>query len=279
MEREKLTVTIKKGLIKKIDSIIDGRKIRNRSHATEYLIESGLGVNKIKKAIVLVGGEGTRLRPYTYEMPKVLLPIQGKPMVQHVLDLLKSHGVYDIFLSLGYKGDMVKEYFGDGSKFGLNIRYITEKTPLGTAGPLRLAEKYIDETFLLVWGDILSTIDLNDFMHFHKNGDSLATVALTTVEDPSRYGVASIKGSKIVGFIEKPKKEDAPSNLINAGMVIMEPEVIDKYVPKKGKAMVEYDIYPKLAKEGKLAGYPFQGQWIDTGTPEAYEKAIKEWNK
>lgn len=279
MEREKLTVTVKKDLIKKIDGIVDGRKIRNRSHAAEYLIEAGLGINKIKKAIVLVGGEGTRLRPYTYELPKVLLPIHGKPMVQHVLELLKSHGVTEIYLAIYYKGDKVREYFGDGSRFGLNIRYIEEKTPLGTAGPLRLAKKYLDETFFIVWGDILSDIDLTDFMHFHKNNEGLTTVALTTVDDPSRYGVAAMKGSKIVEFVEKPKKEDAPSNLINAGMAIMEPEVVEKFVPLKGKAMVEYDIYPKLAAEGKLYGYPFQGQWIDTGTHEAYEKAIREWGK
>lgn len=277
MERVKLTVTVKKDLIKKIDAIVDGRKIRNRSHAAEYLIETGLGENRVKKAIVLVGGEGTRLRPFTYELPKAMLPIHDKPMVQHVLDLLKSHGVTEIYLSVGYKAEKIKEYFGDGSRFGLNIKYITEKTPLGTAGPLRLARKYLDETFFIVWGDILSHLDLTDFVHFHKNNEGLATVALTSVEDPSRYGVAAMQGSRIIEFVEKPKKEDAPSNLINAGMAIMEPEVIDKYVPKSGKSMVEYDVYPRLAKDGKLFGYPFMGQWFDTGTHEAYERAIKEW--
>ena len=279
MERRKLTVTIKKDLFPKIDSIIDGKKIRNRSHATEYLIESGLGINKIKKAIVLVGGEGTRLRPFTYELPKALLPIQGKPMVEHVLDLLKSHGVNQIVLAIGYKGEKIKEYFGDGSKFGLDISYVEEKTPLGTAGPLRLGKKFLNESFFIVWGDILSEIDLTDFIHFHKNSEALATVALTHVTDTDRYGIAAMQGSKIVEFVEKPEKEKAPSNMANAGMAIMEPEVIEKYVPKSGKAMVEYDVYPKLAKEGKLYGYPFSGQWFDTGTHEAYEKAIKEWKK
>jgi mannose-1-phosphate guanylyltransferase len=277
MEREKLTVTIKKDLFPKIDAIIDGRKIRNRSHATEYLIEQGLGINKIKKAIVLVGGPGTRLRPYTLELAKALLPVKGKPMVLHVLDLLKSHGVIDIILAIGYKGEQIKEYFGDGSKFGLNITYIEEKSPLGTAGPLQLAKKYLKETFFIVWGDILSRVDLSDFMYAHKNNEGLATVALTSVEDTSRYGVVELKGSKIMRFVEKPKREDAPSNFVNAGMAIMEPEVIKEYVPKKGKAMVEYDVYPKLAEDGKLYGYTFSGQWFDTGTHEAYERAIMEW--
>lgn len=277
MEREKLTVTIKKGLFPKIDSIVDGKKIRNRSHATEFLIEAGLGLNKVKKAVILAGGEGTRLRPFTYELPKALLPIKGKPMVQHVLDLLKSHGVTDIYLSVGYKGNQIEEYFGDGERFGLNIKYIREKTPLGTAGPLRVAEKDLNESFFIIWADCISDIDLTDFMHFHKENDGLATVALTTVDDTSRFGVASLKGSRIVGFVEKPPKGEAPSNLINSGIAIMEPEVIDRYLPKKGKSMVEQDIYPKLAKEGKLFGYPFEGQWFDTGTHEAYERAIKEW--
>jgi mannose-1-phosphate guanylyltransferase/phosphomannomutase len=276
-EREKLTVTIKKELFKKIDEVVDGKKIRNRSHAAEYLIEAGLGIGKIKKAILLVGGEGTRLRPFTLELPKAMLPIHDKPMVLHVLEQLKSHGVNDIVMAIGYKGEKIKNYFGDGHNFGLSIKYVEEKKPLGTAGPLRLAKKYLKEPFFIVWGDILSHLDLSDFMNFHKEHGGLATVALTTVSDPSRYGVAMLKGNKIIGFVEKPEKGKAPSNLINSGMAIMEPEVIDGYVPKKGKAMVEYDIYPKLALEGKLFGYPFQGQWFDTGTHEAYEKAIKEW--
>ena len=279
MDRKKLTVTIKKELFPKIDAMVDGRKIRNRSHATEYLIESGLGVNRVKKAVLMVGGEGTRLRPFTYELPKALLPVKGKPMVLHIIDHLKSHGVTEIIMAIRYKGDQIKEYFGDGSKFGVDIKYVEEKTPLGTAGPLRLGKKYLKETFFLIWGDILSDIDLTDYMHFHKNNDALATIALTTVPDVTKYGVASLKGSQIVGFVEKPKKEDAPSNLINSGMAIIEPEVIDKYIPKKGKTMVEYDVYPKLAKDGKLYGYPFQGTWLDTGNYEAYEKAIKEWKK
>ena len=265
----KIDCNDKKDLFKKIDSIIDGKKIRNRSHAAEFLIESGLGINKITKAIILVGGEGTRLRPFTYELPKAMLPIQGKPMVLHVLEQLKSHGIVDIVLAIGYKGEQIRQFFSDGHQFGLDIKYVTEKKPLGTAGPLRLAKKYLKEPFFIVWGDILSHLDLTDFMHFHKEHSGLVTVALTTVADPSRYGVALLNGNKIVGFVEKPKKGKAPSNLINSGMAIMESEVIKKYVPKRGKAMVEYDIYPKLAKEGKLYGYPFQGQWFDTGTHES----------
>jgi NDP-sugar pyrophosphorylase family protein len=277
LEREKLTVTIKKDLFKKIDSIVDGKKIRNRSHAAEFLIEAGLGINRITKAVILAGGEGTRLRPYTYEVAKPMLPIKGKPMIQHVIDLLKAHGVTDIFLALGYKGEQIEEYFGNGSKFGLNIKYVREKSPLGTAGPLRQLKKYLDTSFYLIWADCISSVDLTDFAHFHKDHDGLATIALTTVDDTSRFGVASMKGSVITGFVEKPKREDAPTKLVNSGIAIFEPEIIDKYIPKSGKSMVEKDVYPKLSAEGKLYGYPFEGQWFDTGTHETYERAIKEW--
>ena len=277
MEREKLTVTIKKDLFKRIDSMVDGKKIRNRSHATEFLIEAGLGINKITQAVILAGGEGVRLRPFTYEIPKPMLPIKGKPMVQYILDLLKSYGVNDVYLAVGYKGDQIEQYFGNGAKFGLNIKYIKEKKPLGTAGPLRQAKKFLKGSFFLIWADCIAKIDLLDFARFHKGHDGLATIALKTVDDPSRFGVASMKGSNITGFVEKPSKRSASSKLVNSGMAIFEPEIIDRYIPKKGKSMVEKDVYPKLSVENKLFGYPFEGQWFDTGTHEAYERAIKEW--
>lgn len=276
MQREKLTVTVKKDLIKKIDSIIDGIKIRNRSHATEYLIEQGLGLNKIRKAVILAGGKGKRLRPFTYELPKPLIPLKGKPLLQHSLDLLKSHGITEIYLSIGYKGKQIKDYFGNGEKLGLKIKYIEEKTPLGTAGPLKLAEKYLDDTFLLIWCDVLADIDLEDFIAFHKNSGGLATMALASVDDVTGLGVVSLKGPKVDGFFEKPTKEEAPSNLINAGMVILEPKVF-KYFPDQKVISIEKEVYPKLVAAGKMYGYPFFGQWYDTGTHEAYEKAIKGW--
>lgn len=278
VEREKLTVTIKKELIPKIDKIIDGRKIRNRSHATEFLIEEGLGVNKVRTAFILAGGEGTRLRPLTYEIPKPLIPVHGKPLLEHTLELLRSHGVDDIVMSLGYKADKIMEYFGDGSRYGMKFTYVVEKEKLGTAGPLRLAEKHLKSTFFVIWADILAQIDLDDFIRSHKENDGLITIALTSVDDTSRYGVVSLKGDKITGFVEKPKKEDAPSNLINSGLAICEPEIL-KYLPKTKFAMFEKDLYPQLAEMGKVYGYPFEGQWFDTGTHEAYEQVLKEWQQ
>ncbi len=277
IERKKLTVTIKKELFSKIDSVIDGRKIRNRSHATEFLIEEGLGHNKVKTAIILAGGKGTRLRPITYEVPKPLIPVKNKPLIQHTIEMLKKYHIETIYLSLGYKAKQIKDYFKDGSNFGINIKYLIEKKPLGTAGPLSLAKKEIDDAFLLIWGDVLAEIDLTDFISFHKEQNTIGTLALTSVEDPSQFGVVNLNGNKITGFFEKPKKEEAPSNLINAGVAIFEPEIF-KIIPNR-PASIEKEIYPKLVKNNQLSGYAFEGQWFDTGTPESYEKAIKNWQK
>ncbi|MEM2138742.1 MAG: NDP-sugar synthase, partial [Candidatus Woesearchaeota archaeon] len=150
-----------------------------------------------------------------------------------------------------------------------------EKEPLGSSGAIKLASKYLNETFIVTNGDELKDINIDEMYEFHKKNKAKVTVALTTVQDPSAYGVAKLEGNKILAFIEKPKKEEAPSNLINSGLSIWEPEVI-KLIPD-GFSMYEKDIFPKLASEQKLFGYIFSGQWFDTGTPERYEKAIKEW--
>lgn len=272
--QEKLNIELDENTLRRIDLMIDGEKIRNRSQAIENLISRIINRENVKKAFILAGGKGTRMRPFTYEIPKSLIPVQGKPLLQHILDLLRRYEIRDIILSTGYMGDKIREYFGNGSKFGVNIAYIEEKKEMGTAGSLNLARDLLDDTFLMFNGDVLVDIDLHDFIDSHAKNDGIATIALKPVRDPSRFGVAELRGNKILRFIEKPKAT-VKSKLINAGVYILEPEVID-YVPE-GNVMMETDVFPKLAKEGKLYGYPFEGQWFDTGTHEAYEKAIKGW--
>ena len=170
--------------------------------------------------------------------------------------------------------EKIMDYFGDGSKFGVSIKYIEEDEPLGTAGPLKMAKHLLNETFIVSNGDELKDINIEEMYALHKQNNALITIALTTVSDPSKYGVARLSGSKILEFIEKPKKEDAPSNLINSGFYIIEPEVIEM-IPK-GFAMLEKEIFPRLAKEGRLVGYPFSGYWSDIGTIEKYDKVIKD---
>lgn len=271
---ERISLTIDKDILDKVDKFVDGREIKNRSHAIEVLLMKSLG-SKITRAIILCGGKGTRFRPITYEIPKALIPVHGRPIVSHIFDLLKKYQITNIHLSVGYLKDRVKEAFGNGSSFGLNIKYIEESKPLGTAGFLRLLEKDLEGTFIVSNGDELKDININEMYRVHKDNNALITIALTTVSDPSAYGVARLNGNKILEFVEKPKKEESPSNLINAGFYIVEPEII-KMIPK-GFSMFEKDIFPKIVKMGRLYGYTFGGQWFDIGTPERYEVALKKW--
>ncbi|MBT3720011.1 NTP transferase domain-containing protein [archaeon] len=273
--KERITITLDSDTLNLLDNKIDGKKIKNRSHAIEVLLHRVLGKNHPKKAILLLGGKGTRLRPITYEMPKALLPVQGKTVPEHLIELFKKYDIPEFIFSIGYKAQKIMDYYGDGSKYGVKITYVKEDEPLGSAGAIKLAAKHLNETFLVTNGDELKDIDLEEMFLFHKKHKALVTAALTTVTDPSAYGVAKLEGSKILEFVEKPKLEEAPSKLINSGLSIWEPEAID-LIPN-GFSMYEKDIFPQLAGKKKLYGYIFSGQWFDTGTHERYETAIKEW--
>ena len=272
--KERITITLDSELIQQIDKRIDGNIIKNRSQQIEEILTKSLGTDMPSKAVILVGGKGTRLRPLTLNTPKCMIEIQGKTVTEHLFDLLKNYGIRDIIMSIGYLKEKVKEYYGDGSKFGVNITY-EEDEPLGTAGPLRLAKDYLKDSFIVTNGDELKTINIPRMFRLHKRKDALATIALTSVTDPTQYGVAKVSGSRILEFVEKPKAEEAPSNLINSGFYIMEPEAIEM-IPN-GFSMLEKDVFPKLAKEGRLRGFLSEGQWFDIGTLERYETAKKKW--
>lgn len=271
--KERLTVTLEKDILSSIDKTIDGSHIKNRSHAIELLLLKAFAGNVPKKALILAGGKGTRLEPITHEIPKPLIPIKGKPILQHIIELLKKHNIREVILSVGYKKEKIKEYFGDGSKFGINIVYTEEDKSLGTAGAVKLARQYLNDTFIIINGDNLYDIDITDIYLFHKQNNAVATMALTSTKEPSAYGVVELKGNKIVDFSEKPKKTS--SNFINSGFYIAEPAILD-LIPE-GFAMLEKDVFPKLARQGKLFGYPFSGQWFDITTLKDYDKAIKGW--
>lgn len=273
--KERITITLDSELIKQIDKRINGKIIKNRSQQLELLLTKSLGADIPNKAVLLVGGKGTRLRPLTYKVPKALLEVQGKTVIEHLFDLLKKYGIRNIILCVGYMKEKIEEYLDDGSKFGVNITYVEEEEPLGTAGPLKLAKKHLNSSFICSNGDELKDINIPRMFRLHKRKNALATVALTTVSDPTQYGVAKLDGSRILEFIEKPKLADAPSNLINAGFYILEPKVID-LIPD-GFSMLETDVFPQLAEKGRLRGFPFQGQWFDIGNMERYEIAKKRW--
>ena len=271
--KERVTITLDKNLISQIDKRIDGIDIKNRSQEIELLLAESLGANIPSKAVLLVGGRGTRLRPLTDKTPKGLLEVHNKSIIEHLFDLLKKYGIRDAILCIGYLKEKIKEHFGDGSKIGINITYVEENEPQGTAGPLRLAKKFLKESFIVSNGDELKNINIPRMFRLHKRKNALATIALTTVDDPSHYGVARLDGSRIVEFVEKPSIP--PSNLINAGFYIFEPEVIDM-IPD-GFSMIEKDVFPELAKLGRLRGFPFAGQWFDIGNIERYKIAEKKW--
>ena len=273
--KERITITLDDELIKQIDKRTDGNLIKNRSQQIELLLKKSLGADIPRKAVLLIGGKGTRLRPLTYKVPKALLEVNGKTVIENLFDLLKKYGIRDIILCVGYLKEKIENYLGDGSKFGVNITYIEEDKPLGTAGPLKLAKQYLNSSFIASNGDELKDINIPRMFRLHKRKNALATVALTSVPDPIQYGVAKVDGSRILEFIEKPKPEEAPSNLINAGFYILDPKVID-LIPD-GFSMLETDIFPQLAKKGRLRGFPFQGQWFDIGDLQRYETAKKRW--
>jgi NDP-sugar pyrophosphorylase family protein len=241
------------------------------------LLSRAFGENKPSKAIILAGGKSSGLKSLTELLPKPMLRVKNKPILEHNIEMLKNHGIKDIIISLGYRGNKIKEYFGDGSQFGVNLSYVEEEEPMGTAGPLNLLKEEIKSTFILMNGDELKDIDIEDMFAFHKKNKSVATLALTTVENPSEYGVAVMNGNKVMTFIEKPSKQNAPSKLISAGLYILEPEVL-KIVPE-GFSMIENDVFPKLAMNEKLLGYVFSGQWFDARTPDMYNEAKREWQK
>lgn len=271
--KERITITLDRNLISQIDKRVDGVDIKNRSQEIEAILEDALGANIPSKAVLLVGGRGTRLRPLTDKTPKALLKVSEKTITEHLFDLLKKYGIRDVILCTGYLKEKISECFGDGSKFGVNISYVKEDKPLGTAGPLKLARRHLNDSFIASNGDELKNINIPRMFRLHKRKNALATIALTTVDDPSHYGVARLDGSRIIEFVEKPT--NPPSNLINAGFYIIEPEVIDM-IPD-GFSMLEKDVFPKLAKMGRLRGFPFAGQWFDIGNIERYKIAEKKW--
>lgn len=228
------------------------------------------------KAIILAGGLGTRLRPLTENTPKPLLPIKGKPIIEHALLNFKKHGITDVILSVGYRADLIKEYFGDGSKWGIKIEYCIEDEPLGTGGAIRKASENINEKFLVINGDNLADFNWGELIATHERNQAKITLALFPVEDVTLYGIAELEGEKIKRFVEKPKVEEAPSNLNNAGGYVMEKEILD--ILPDGFCMIERDCFEKLSPTGAIFSCRHEGQWFPTDTLEKYYRAEENFN-
>lgn len=223
------------------------------------------------KAVVLVGGAGTRLRPLTYHTPKPLLPIANIPFVERQLDWLASYGVDEAVLSLGYLPEAFTEHFAEQRHGDLKLRFVIEHEPLGTAGGIRFAAEGINERLLVCNGDVLTDLDLGAFVAFHEARGAEATISLTQVEDPSAFGVVPTRDDgEVIAFVEKPPRDQAPSNWINAGTYVLEPAALDR-IPPRLNVSIERETFPRmLERPGCLYAMRSDCYWLDIGTPSKY---------
>jgi len=221
------------------------------------------------QAVILVGGQGTRLRPLTSTVPKPVVPLVDRPFISYMLEWLREHGVDDVIMSCGFLATSVRNVLGDGSGLGIRLRFIEEPDPRGTAGAVKLALPMLDERFLMLNGDVLTDIDLTAQMAQHASSGARATLALVGVPDPTAYGVVVLdRDHAVADFVEKPSSDRVESNLISAGAYVLEREILD-LVPPDRNVSIEREVWPLLIGEG-LYGFPSEGYWLDIGTPERY---------
>ena len=227
------------------------------------------------RAVVLVGGLGTRLRPLTLGTPKQMLPVAEVAMIERVVGHLAGHGISDVVLSMGYRPDAFLAAFPEDRCAGVALSYAVEPTALDTGGAIRFAARQagMADTFLVVNGDVLTDLDIGALVDFHRRRRGAATIALTPVADPSAFGVVPTDGDgRVTAFLEKPPADEAPTNLVNAGFYVLEPGVVDA-IPADRRVNVETETFPALVAGGALYAQPSDAYWIDTGSPGLYLRA------
>jgi mannose-1-phosphate guanylyltransferase len=221
------------------------------------------------QAVILVGGQGTRLRPLTSTVPKPIVPLVDRPFMSYMLEWLRRHGTEEVIMSCGFLAGSVRDVLGDGSAQGVRLHFVEEPEPRGTAGALKLAEPMLDDRFLMLNGDVLTDIDLTAQIAQHERTGAVGTLALVPVEDPSAYGLVVLEEDRSVGeFMEKPSPDRAIGNLISAGAYVLERGVLE-LVPPDRNVSIEREVWPRLVGKG-LYGFPSEGYWLDIGTPAGY---------
>jgi len=235
--------------------------------------------SKVKKAMILAAGEGTRLSPLTLETPKVLLPIARIPLIEYTLSWLKSHGISEIAINLHHLGGKIKDFLGDGSRFGVKISYSTEERLLGTAGGVKRMEHFLNGTFVVFYGDNLTDFDLSVMIKFHQEKKAMATLAVFEASKPWEVGIVEMNDEgEILNFVEKPEPGSEVGNLANSGVYVLEEEIL-RYITSQSFSDFASDIFPKLIKLG-LPIYSYllrpQDYFIDIGTPDKYQKANED---
>jgi mannose-1-phosphate guanylyltransferase/phosphomannomutase len=229
------------------------------------------------KAVIMAGGEGTRLRPQTSNLPKPMLPLVGRPMMEHILSLLQRHGITDIVVTVAFLPNAIRSYFGDGSELGVRMVYATEETPLGTAGSVRNAREQLTERFLVISGDVLTDIDLTSVIAFHEKNEALATIALCAVENPLEFGIVITReDGSVERFLEKPGWGQVFSDTINTGIYVLEPEIFE-LIPEGRSVDFSGEVFPAALEAGRpLFGFVADAYWEDVGTTAAYLKAHED---
>ncbi|MBU1879074.1 MAG: NDP-sugar synthase, partial [Chloroflexi bacterium] len=226
------------------------------------------------KAVVMAGGEGTRLRPLTINRPKPMVPMVNRPMIGHILQLLKRHGITEVIITVQYLAANIQDHFGDGESLGLDIVYSVEESPLGTAGSVKHAQKHLDDTFLVISGDALTDVDLTRIVEYHQQKKAQATLTLYRVPNPLEYGVIiTDEDGHIRQFLEKPSWGEVFSDTINTGIYVLEPEVLDYFKP--GQVFdFSKDLFPEILDRGQpIYGYVADGYWCDVGSLQEYMRA------
>ena len=229
------------------------------------------------RAVILVGGEATRLQPLTCNTPKAMVPVLNIPFLEHVIAHLSQHGVKDIILAQSSLSQSIESQFRDGSQFGVRLIYTVEDKPLGTAGAVKNAEKHLDEAFLVLNGDIFTDLDITAMLDYHRGKKAKATIALTPVDDPTSYGLIETNGQgRVTRFLEKPGWSQVTTNMINAGTYVLEPDVLSR-IPHQTRFSFERELFPQLLDRGEpIYAYPSPAYWIDIGTPEKYLQLHKD---
>jgi mannose-1-phosphate guanylyltransferase len=226
-------------------------------------------------AVILVGGQGTRLKPLTDRTRKDMLPLVDRPLLAYTFEHLAAHGVERSIVSCGYLPDQIEAVFG-GEHDGMTLEYAVEDEPLGTGGAIGFAGRQLESSFFALNGDSLRDADLGEMVAFHRSTGAKATILLTPVADPSRYGlVRTAPEGRVETFLEKPRPEEIDTDLINAGLYVLEPEVLD-LVPEGRAVSIEREVFPTLAAEGSVYGIALSGYWLDVGTPESYLQAHRD---
>ncbi len=257
-KRDRITITIKKDILRQVDALVDGDKIRNRSHAIESILNDKFGDSFVRTAVILGGGSGVKVSGYTELTSPLLSRYKKKTLIEWHIEKLKKIGVEEVILAVGVFGSDVRKFLGDGSVYDIRVLYF--ERDYGTASSIRQARNLLKDTFIMFNGHIVvEDVDIKEMFLAHKNSKAFVTMGLTTVANPSDYGQVTLKGSNITKYVEKPGKSKTVSYIINAGIYIINSEVCELVKPEEES--LEKDIFPKLAKNNKLNGYMIDVPW------------------